>query len=78
MKNFTIKTFGILSEKLPTSEFEFPFHGNSEELLEALKDKYPELESLDFSIAIDKQIIHEQTVLEGEEEIALLPPFSGG
>jgi molybdopterin converting factor small subunit len=78
MKNFTIKTFGMLSEKLPASEFEFPYYENSEALLNALKGKYPVLKSLDFTIAIDKQINQGQVDLKGNEEIALLPPFSGG
>ena len=68
----------MLAEKLPASEFEFPYRENSEALLKALKTEYPQLESLNFSLAVDKQIIQNKTGLNGNEEIALLPPFSGG
>ncbi|HET8754031.1 MAG TPA: MoaD/ThiS family protein, partial [Salinimicrobium sp.] len=78
MKNFNIKTFGMLAEKLSASEFKFLYCENSEALRKALEDEYPQLKSLNFSIAVDKQVIQEKTSLNGNEEIALLPPFSGG
>lgn len=78
MRNFIVKVFGMLGEKLPSPEFEFPYHKDSEELLKALKEEYPQLDRLNFSLAVDKQVIREKTGLNGNEEIALLPPFSGG
>lgn len=78
MKNFKIKAFGIIAEKLPRSEFEFPYRENSEILVEALKMEYPDLRPLYFSLAVNKQIVQANTGLNGNEEIALLPPFSGG
>lgn len=78
MERFKIKAFGMLAEKLPASEFEFSYHENTEELLEGLKEEYPELQNLKFSLAVDKQLIQEKQHLNGNEEIALLPPFSGG
>lgn len=68
----------MLAERLPESEFEFPYQNDSDELLKALKKNYPFLEDLQFSLAVDKQLVQENTPLEGNEEIALLPPFSGG
>ena len=68
----------MLAEKLPQSEFEFPYQKNSDELLKALNKKYPFLKDLEFSLAVDKQLVQENTFLKGNEEIALLPPFSGG
>lgn len=78
MKNFTVKAFGILAEKLPAPEFKFPYQEDSEALLTALKNEYPPLQSLNFSLAVDKELIQRNTGLKGNEEIALLPPFSGG
>ena len=68
----------MLAEKLPQPEFEFPYQKDSDELLKALNTAYPFLEDLKFSMAVDKQLIQENTPLKGNEEIALLPPFSGG
>lgn len=78
MEPLIIKSFGILAEKLPQSEFEFPYQKDSDELLKALNTKYPFLADLKFSLAVDKQLVQENTPLKGNEEIALLPPFSGG
>lgn len=68
----------MLAEKLPQSEFRFPYQKDSDELLKALNREYPVLEDLKFSLAVDKQLVQQKTLLKGNEEIALLPPFSGG
>lgn len=68
----------MLTEKFPAAEFDFPYFPNSDALLAALKKEYPELKSTNFSLAVNKQLIQEKVSLNGNEEIALLPPFSGG
>lgn len=78
MGPLTIKAFGVLAEKLPEAEFKFPYFKNTDELLSALDESYPYLRSLNFSLAVNKQIVQENIPLKGDEEIALLPPFSGG
>lgn len=78
MEKFRIKAFGMLAEKLPDSEFEFPYFQDTEELLAGLTKEYPQLKSLKFSLAVDKELVQQKHHLNGNEEIALLPPFSGG
>lgn len=78
MEKFRIKAFGMLAEKLPDSEFEFPYFQDTEELLAGLIEEYPQLKSLKFSLAVDKELVQQKHHLNGNEEIALLPPFSGG
>lgn len=78
MEQLQIKAFGMLAEKLPSPEFTFPAYDNTEELLAHLRKEYPVLESQNFSLAVNKQLVREKTGLKGDEEIALLPPFSGG
>ncbi|MDT0686611.1 MoaD/ThiS family protein [Autumnicola psychrophila] len=78
MEQLNIKAFGMLAEKLEASEFQFPYYQNTKELLDRLKAKYPQLDSQNFSLAVNQQIVRENTALNGNEEIALLPPFSGG
>lgn len=68
----------MLAEKLPQSEFKFPYQKDSDELLKALNNKFPFLAELKFSLAVDKQLVQDNIPLKGNEEIALLPPFSGG
>lgn len=68
----------MLAEKLPQSEFKFPGQKDSDHLLKALKENYPVLKDLNFSLAVDRQMVNQNIPLKGNEEIALLPPFSGG
>ena len=45
--------------------------------LELLYKKYPNLKNKDFQVAQNREITSFETKISGEE-IALLPPFSGG
>ncbi|SEM22622.1 ThiS family protein [Aquimarina amphilecti] len=51
---------------------------NVDQLENLLKDKYRKLQDLSFKIAIDKEIKSNIVLLNTKNEIALLPPFSGG
>ncbi|MCB0764557.1 MAG: MoaD/ThiS family protein [Flavobacteriales bacterium] len=44
----------------------------------ALNERFPDLQELTWSIAVDRRIEHGDRVLTGSEEIAVLPPFAGG
>lgn len=78
MQTLKIKAFGMLAEKLPQAEFSFPYASDTEKFLSQLKAEYPTLNSMKFRLAVNQQLVQERTTLEGNEEIALLPPFSGG
>jgi molybdopterin synthase sulfur carrier subunit len=39
---------------------------------------FPAIAGAKFVIAVDKKVISENTILQGNSTIALLPPFSGG
>jgi len=73
-----ILVFGQLSEIINGSEFELLAITNTDELNKKLFELYPKLEDMKFSLAINKKIIHENTPLNHEDIVALLPPFSGG
>jgi molybdopterin converting factor small subunit len=51
---------------------------DTDSLIESLNKRYPELVTTKFVIAVDKQVITENTVLNKKSMVALLPPFSGG
>jgi molybdopterin synthase sulfur carrier subunit len=40
--------------------------------------RYPVLENLDYVIAVDRNIVQENTPIKTGQELALLPPYSGG
>ena len=48
------------------------------QLLQVLSDNYPELDNIHFKLAVDHNIVDNNFILNGNEEIALLPPFAGG
>ena len=47
-------------------------------LVDLLNKRYPELTTIKYVIAVDKQVITENTGLNKKSMVALLPPFSGG
>ena len=51
---------------------------SSEELRKQLISKYPALEGLNFSFAINRTIVQQHVPLKDSDEVACLPPFSGG
>ena len=51
---------------------------DTDSLIEALHKDYPALSSVKYVIAVDKQVINENTALSKNSMVALLPPFSGG
>ena len=43
-----------------------------------IKQKHPKLEKLSYKIAINQTFVPTDTMVLANQEIALLPPFSGG
>ena len=73
-----IKYFGLLTEVTQCSEETLDFSKSSVlELLDILFEKHPELKLKDFQVAQNHEIISREALIL-ENEIALLPPFSGG
>tara|TARA_B100000795_G_C22394701_1_gene284737 strand:- start:256 stop:492 length:237 start_codon:yes stop_codon:yes gene_type:complete len=74
-----IKYFGMTAEASGKEEEELLSHYSSiQELKDDLLVKYPNLEKVNFNIAVNHTMINGNYDLIGNEEIALLPPFSGG
>ncbi|HET6723748.1 MAG TPA: MoaD/ThiS family protein [Chitinophagaceae bacterium] len=51
---------------------------DTDSLVDSLNKRYPELVTTKYVIAVDKQLITENTILNKKSMVALLPPFSGG
>ncbi|HJS63617.1 MAG TPA: MoaD/ThiS family protein [Nitrososphaeraceae archaeon] len=89
MKNLTedrilkIKLFGILREKLKSNNLIIPINNNSislKELRKNLKELYPSLytNEINFVFAVNKVIRNENIDVTPHDEIAVIPPISGG
>jgi len=78
MNKLKILFFGALSEITGKQEEEITLKGDLQAVLEYLKQKYPALSENPFSIAVNQEISGENKVLSDGDEVALLPPFTGG
>lgn len=71
-----IISFGRLKEILgPDFEAEAE---NTGEFLSQLTEKFPQLKELKLRIAVNQKIISENTALQNNDVVALMPPYSGG
>jgi len=43
-----------------------------------LEEKYPRLKTVQYAIAVNKEVIQQNTILDNDATVAILPPFSGG
>lgn len=78
MSTIKIIAFGIIAEKLQAKELVLENISDTNSLLEHLKKTYPTLNGIKISVAVNKNIITQNTIINQESEVALLPPFSGG
>ncbi|MBX9807733.1 MAG: MoaD/ThiS family protein [Flavobacteriaceae bacterium] len=51
---------------------------NTKDLVKNLEQEFPALIKTRYSIAVNKKVIQENTTINENDTIALLPPFSGG
>ena len=73
-----IKYFGQIAEVTQVEHEQFDFNNQTvSQLIETLISKYPELKNKDFKVAQNQVFVGNNEVITGQE-IALLPPFSGG
>jgi molybdopterin converting factor small subunit len=70
--------FGQLTDITGRSSVTISDVENTKELVTELNRRYPLLADSKYVIAVDKEVVSENTVLTGNSSVALLPPFSGG
>lgn len=70
--------FGVLQEITNCKQEIFEFENNLNNLLVSIKKKYPLLAFHTFTIAVNNKLVNPDTILNNQDEVALLPPFSGG
>jgi molybdopterin converting factor small subunit len=82
-RTLRIQLFGILREKLKSNNLIIPIQDNSislKELGKYLKELYPSLytNEINFVFAVNKVIRNENVNVTSSDEIAIIPPISGG
>ena len=70
--------FGQIAEITGKSAWKMAGIKDTNALIQDLEKQFPHLVKTNYSIAVNKKVIQENTVLNDNDTIALLPPFSGG
>jgi sulfur-carrier protein len=73
-----IKIFGQLTDIIKSHELTLNGIADTDGLVRELYKRYPSLSASRYIMAVNKQTITGNTVLEDNSIVALLPPFSGG
>lgn len=76
--NVTILIFGQLAEITGKQRFAMNDVADTDALVKQLTMLYPALSGSKYVIAVDKEVVKGNTVLQPNATVALLPPFSGG
>lgn len=71
--------FGVLTDVIGSAALEFSTEENNSTTLNCLlQHQYPELAKYSYKMAVNQEIISEEKLLKEGDEVAFLPPFSGG
>ncbi len=74
----TVLFFGEATERVGKSTIKVAEVDTLSDLKIVLFRDYPKLKGLVFKMALNKLIVNEDSKLNDRDEVALLPPFSGG
>lgn len=80
MNRYRIKAFGITKDLLGGRESSIEIVGSTVgDLRKALSERYPQLSDLrSLYIAVNNDYADDEIILRDSDEIALIPPVSGG
>lgn len=70
--------FGQIAEITGKSAWNMVGIKDTNILTKNLEEQFPALVKMKYSIAVNKKVIQENTTINENDTIALLPPFSGG
>ncbi|HMS64198.1 MAG TPA: MoaD/ThiS family protein [Ignavibacteria bacterium] len=73
-----ILAFGQIAEITGKQSWKISGVKNTDELKRKLEEEFPGFQKINYSIAVNKIVIQENTELNPGDVAALLPPFSGG
>lgn len=81
MASYKILGFGIAKDIFGSSAIELQMDANATiaQLKKQLEEKYPKLQKLaSYLVAVNETYAQNDTILNAEDEIAIIPPVSGG
>jgi molybdopterin synthase sulfur carrier subunit len=72
-----IQLFGQLKQMAGVPELTLDIK-DTDGLIKEIATRFPEIEKLTYLIAVDRNIVQVNTPVRAIQELALLPPYSGG
>ncbi|HLA59195.1 MAG TPA: MoaD/ThiS family protein [Puia sp.] len=72
-----IQLYGQLKQITGSSEL-ITEAADTDGLMKEIAGRFPQLENLKYQIAVDRNIVQTNTSIKAGQELALLPPYSGG
>ena len=77
-----VRFFALYRDRAGTSRscLEVPENSKVSDLLQVIRSHYPQLapKNVDIVVAVNAEYADENTILSEEDEVALIPPVSGG
>jgi molybdopterin converting factor small subunit len=70
--------FGMIKDITGSNSILLSEVNDTNELIHKLHSMFPKLMEAKYIVAVNRNVIQENTTLEENAEVALLPPFSGG
>ena len=70
--------FGVLAEVTMTGSKYYMGVRSFDDLRLRVEDNFPEIVLYNYRIAVNNEIINDKPVLQDGDEVAFLPPFTGG
>jgi molybdopterin synthase sulfur carrier subunit len=70
--------FGMIKDMTGNNSIVMNEINDTNELIDKLNFMFPKLREAKYIIAVNRDVIQENTLLQQHAEVALLPPFSGG
>ncbi len=72
-----IQLYGQLKQITGLSELNTDV-ADTDGLVKELAARFPLLENLNYLIAVDRNVVQTNTLIRAGQEVAMLPPYSGG
>ncbi|WP_316803711.1 MoaD/ThiS family protein [Pedobacter nototheniae] len=71
-------SFGKIAEFVTEQNIEIENISNTDELCLFFEKKYPALANMKYKVALNKNLVQQNSKIENMDTVALMPPFSGG
>ncbi|WP_316822914.1 MoaD/ThiS family protein [Pedobacter gandavensis] len=71
-------SFGKISEFIPRQKIDITGVSDIDALKIYLERTFPQISTLKYKLALNQNLIQHNTLISGNEVIAIMPPFSGG